>query len=150
MAHPVLTRSGMHTCLVLIAMLSLAACGKDGGAKSAPAPDPGPATTAPAAPAGGGANATAKAKEVFIQRCVPCHGATGDGDGPASASLEPKPRKFGDAAWQAEVTDDHIIKIVQYGGAAVGKAAAMPSNPDLTDPAVLAAIKDVVRSFATK
>ena len=30
--------------------------------------------------------------------CASCHGATGRGDGPTSATLEPKPRDFHDAA----------------------------------------------------
>ncbi|MCA9676676.1 MAG: c-type cytochrome [Kofleriaceae bacterium] len=88
-----------------------------------------------------------KAAEIFAQRCTPCHGAEGRGDGAASAGLDPKPRNFHDAEWQASVTDEHIQTIVHVGGAAVGKSAAMPSNPDLSDPAVLAAIKDYVRAL---
>lgn len=91
----------------------------------------------------------AQAQTLFSQRCVPCHGAAGKGDGPASASLNPKPRAFGDPEWQKSVTDDHLIKIIKFGGAAVGKSAAMPNNPDLTDP-VVAALKDVVRGFGSK
>jgi hypothetical protein len=29
------------------------------------------------------------------------------------------------------VTDEHLEKIVMYGGAAVGKSPSMPGNPDL-------------------
>lgn len=89
----------------------------------------------------------AKGKEIFAQRCVPCHGESGAGDGPASASLNPKPRKFSDADWQRQVTDEHIEKIIKLGGAAVGKSAAMPSNPDLNDPSVVAGLRTVVRGF---
>jgi mono/diheme cytochrome c family protein len=136
----------MRTSLLFASLLATIAlgCGKSGG-NSEPAPEPTPAT-ATAQPTGGG-DPVAKAKEVFSQRCVPCHGSTGAGDGPASAQLQPKPRAFGDAAWQASVTDDHIMKIVQYGGGAVGKAVTMPGNPDLSDKAVLAEIAKVVRSF---
>lgn len=89
----------------------------------------------------------AKGQEIFAQRCVPCHGSTGHGDGPASASLDPKPRKFVDHAWQTQVTDTYIEKIIKLGGAAVGKSPAMPSNPDLNDPQVLAGLRTVVRGF---
>ena len=89
----------------------------------------------------------AKGKEIFAQRCVPCHGSTGHGDGPASASLNPKPRKFADGAWQTQVTDEYIEKIIKLGGAAVGKSPAMPSNPDLNDPQVVAGLRTVVRGF---
>jgi mono/diheme cytochrome c family protein len=40
----------------------------------------------------------AKGEEIFAQRCVLCHGSTGHGDGPASISLDPKPRQFADHA----------------------------------------------------
>ena len=92
--------------------------------------------------------AVAKAQEVYVTRCTPCHGEKGHGDGTASATLDPKPRDFQDPAWQKSVTDEHIMNIIKVGGAGVGKSAAMPSNPDLQDKAVLAALKDHVRGFA--
>jgi mono/diheme cytochrome c family protein len=80
---------------------------------------------------------------------VTCHGPNGAGDGPASAGLVPPPRNFQDAAWQKSVTDEHIEKIVQYGGAAVNKSPAMPANPDLmSKPAVVAALRAHVRALA--
>jgi mono/diheme cytochrome c family protein len=88
-----------------------------------------------------------KGKEIFAQRCVACHGATGAGDGPASASLVPQPAKFTDPEWQNQVTDDYIEKIVKMGGAAVGKSPAMPGNPDLNDPNIVAGLRTVVRGF---
>ncbi len=133
-----------QTCALFVS-LCLAACG---GKKTEEAPPPGPTTEpgTPATPATSG-DPTATAKQIFRDRCVPCHGATGHGDGPASASLNPKPRQYADKAWQASVTDEYIEKIIKYGGAAVGKSPAMPNNPDLSDPAVIAALKDIVRSF---
>ena len=96
------------------------------------------------------ADAAKEAQEIYAGRCTPCHGAKGAGDGAASAGLTPKPRNFGDPAWQASVTDEHIEKIIHYGGAAVGKSPAMPANPDLSDPAVLAALRAHVRSLGGK
>ena len=52
---------------------------------------------------------------VFDANCVVCHGANGQGDGPASASLSPKPRRFVDPAWQKEVTDEDLIHVAQTG-----------------------------------
>ncbi len=92
--------------------------------------------------------ARAEAQQIFASRCTPCHGQTGGGDGPASAGLTPPPRNFHDHAWQASVTDAHIERIIQYGGAAVGKSPAMPANPDLNDkPLVVAALREHVRSL---
>jgi len=125
-----------------------AACSKS----PAPADDlSGTSTTgaAPAAPTATG-DPVATAKKIFTDRCVPCHGASGQGDGPASASLNPKPRKYADADWQASVTDEYIEKIIKFGGAAVGKSPAMPNNPDINDPAVLTALKDIIRAFGKK
>lgn len=126
------------TTRVLLALFALAACGK----KSEDKP-PEPLTVAPSA------EAVAQAKTVFAQRCVTCHGATGTGDGPASASLNPKPRNYTDSAWQASVDDAYIEKIIKFGGAAVGKSPAMPNNPDLSSE-VISALKDIVRSFNKK
>lgn len=131
----------MSARLALCALLATIGC-----SKSQPPPPPLDPVADPAA-AAHAAPDVAKGKEIFAQRCVPCHGTTGNGDGPASASLDPKPRRFADANWQREVTDDYIEKIVKMGGAAVGKSPAMPSNPDLSDPAVVAGLRTVVRGF---
>ena len=111
-------------------------------------PSSAPATAPAAAPTQSSDAARAEAQEIFASRCTPCHGATGGGDGAASAGLTPPPRNFHDKAWQSAVTDEHIEKIIQYGGAAVGKSPAMPSNPDLmSKPEVLAALREHIRSL---
>ena len=89
-----------------------------------------------------------EAQQIFASRCTPCHGPSGGGDGPASASLTPRPRNFHDTAWQKSVDNEHLTKIIRFGGAAVGKSPAMPANPDLTEKgAVVAALAGRVRSF---
>lgn len=89
-----------------------------------------------------------EAEKLYADRCVPCHGAQGVGDGPAAAGLNPRPRNLRDKGWQSSVSNEHIEKIVQFGGGAVGKSPAMPPNPDLAGkPAVVAALRDLVRSF---
>lgn len=106
------------------------------------------ATPAPTAAANSPAEDAKAAAEIFATRCTPCHGPQGGGDGPASAGLTPKPANFSSAEWQAKVTDDHIEKIIQYGGSAVGKSAAMPPNPDLTEKqGVVKALRAYVRGL---
>jgi mono/diheme cytochrome c family protein len=132
------------TCAALVL---LAACGGKEAAAPAPAPvaAPAPAAAPAAEPT---QDPTAEAKQIFATRCTPCHGPEGKGDGPASKGLTPPPRNFSDATWQQSVTDDHIEKIIQYGGAAVGKSPAMPANPDLpSKPAVVTALRTHVRSL---
>ena len=109
---------------------------------AAPAPTPAPA----AEPAG---DPVAEAAEIYQNRCTVCHGKLGKGDGDGSAALEPKPRDFTSPEWQAEVTDDHLKKIIVYGGAGVGKAPTMPANPDLdAKPAVVAELVKYIRDLA--
>jgi mono/diheme cytochrome c family protein len=140
-------------CALLVSGL-LVACGPGSESGSTPpsAPEPSPASGSPAPDAAqGSAAATAEAEQIFATRCYTCHGSAGAGDGPASASLTPKPRNFQDPAWQQSVSDEHIEQIIQYGGAAVGRSPAMPGNPDLTaKPEVVAALRTHVRGLAPR
>jgi mono/diheme cytochrome c family protein len=69
----------------------------------------------------------AKGKEVFAGKCSPCHGLEGRGDGPAAASLQPKPRNLSDAKYVSTLSDERMFKTISEGGAAMGKSPAMPS-----------------------
>ena len=92
-----------------------------------------------------------EAQSIYSTRCVTCHGPGGKGDGPAGAALSPKPRDLGDPTWQQSVTDEHIEKIIQSGGPAVGKSPLMPANPDLNSkPEVIKALRAIVRGFGAK
>lgn len=95
--------------------------------------------------------AQSEAEQIFGTRCAPCHGPQGHGDGPASAGLTPHPANFSDATWQQGVTDEHIEKIIQYGGAAVGRSPAMPGNPDLmSKPSIVAALRAHIRALGNQ
>jgi mono/diheme cytochrome c family protein len=126
-------------------LLLTAACSKGESLNPTPAPTPAAEPPKPAEPA---PVATETAADVFKNRCTPCHGANGLGDGPAAAALNPKPRNYTDAAWQKSVTDDQLKKTILYGGAAVGKSAVMPSQPDLeSKPVVLDGLIKIIRDF---
>jgi len=122
----------MKTLAILLISISIvwtAGCGQDTGGGTA-------------------VEAQAEAAKIFIQRCSTCHGSNGAGDGPAAASLSPKPRNLQDAAWQASVDDAYIEKIIKVGGLGVGKSAAMPPNPDLADKElVIKALRAKVRDL---
>jgi mono/diheme cytochrome c family protein len=127
----------------ILVALGLTACGKSDNPRAHKSPNELGAAGAP------GPEASAMADQIFTTRCTPCHGSTGGGDGPASASLNPHPRNFHDKAWQSAVNNEHIEKIIQYGGSAVGKSPNMPANPDLQDkPLVVQALTKKVRGFA--
>lgn len=128
--------------LVFVAALSVGACGNQtptaGGSASGSA-----AQTAAAAPV-----TEAQVKEAFEQRCGSCHGVDGKGNGPAAASLKPPPRDYSDKEWQKSVTDEQLRKTIIYGGAAVGKSAAMPAAPDLeSQPAMVDGLIKKIRSY---
>ncbi|MBZ0115974.1 MAG: c-type cytochrome [Sandaracinaceae bacterium] len=127
----------------VLLLLGLAACGQESGSSSS--------STSGGGGTGGAtvtAEARAEATQIFSTRCAVCHGGQGAGDGPGSAGLSPRPRNLTEAAWQDSVEDSYIERIIQYGGAAVGKSAAMPSNPDLGGrPEVIAALREHVRSL---
>jgi mono/diheme cytochrome c family protein len=89
-----------------------------------------------------------EARQIFDRKCSVCHGASGHGDGPGSAALNPKPQSFSDAAWQSKVTDDEIGRAILGGGLAVGRTAAMPPNPDLqSKPEVVRELVNLLRAF---
>ncbi len=67
---------------------------------------------------------------VFKKNCVPCHGATGEGNGPASVSLKPKPANFVNPAYKdstgknpKDYTDAELTAIISNGR----KGTAMPT-----------------------
>lgn len=91
-----------------------------------------------------------EAEEVFNTRCSVCHGPRGAGDGPASAGLTPPPRNLQDASWQASVSNEHIERIIAYGGGAVGRSPAMPPNPDLADKPVVQGLREHIRGLSAK
>jgi mono/diheme cytochrome c family protein len=130
--------------IVLALPLAVVACG--GGQASGPAGAP-PAS----APKQVSAIGMKQAQELFQSLCSTCHGNSGKGDGPGAQALDPKPRSFGDAAWQASVNDDHLRKVITLGGGAVGKSLAMPPQPQLkSQPEVLDGLISIVRSFKPK
>jgi cytochrome c oxidase cbb3-type subunit 3 len=136
--------------MLIASILFLAACGKN----NEPPP---PSTGTPMAEQESGPKAKRapsamdgdeQAHKMFETVCAMCHGMDGTGNGPAAASLNPKPRNYTDATWQASVTDDEIRKTILLGGQATGKSAAMPGQPQLKDqPEVLEGLVKIIRGF---
>jgi len=155
------TRPGDRLFVLGSLLLAFVACSK-GEAEPPPAANNlaravAALAAAPAAPSQAAAPAAApavdphpQAKALFQSLCRVCHGESGRGDGPGSASLNPKPRNYTDAVWQASVTDEQIKNTIMFGGAAVGKSPIMPASPDLqAKPEVVDELVKIVRSFRT-
>ena len=52
-----------------------------------------------------------KGKEIYEKKCALCHGIKGDGKGPASVGLNPKPTNFRDSHGEKMTDGEHFWKI---------------------------------------
>lgn len=76
-----------------------------------------------AAPAAGDARADLRnGRDVFLARCVLCHGPEADGNGQMAKLLNPPPANL----QRSVLTEAQRNDIVRHGGAAVGRSSAMP------------------------
>ncbi len=76
----------------------------------------------------------ARGKQVFDANCASCHGATGDGRGPAAQALLPQPANFLDATRMAGVSPLSAFWAVKLGM----QNTAMPGFPALSETEVWA------------
>ncbi len=113
--------------IVLVGMVAaflLVACG--GGAEetsTAPAlPDAYASKTNPLS----GAEVEAAGQVIYVERCAACHGEMGAGDGPAAASLNPKPAHLREVV--AENDDAYLYWRIAEGGAMAPFNSSMPPH----------------------
>lgn len=67
-----------------------------------------------------------KGKEIYERKCALCHGDRGDGKGPASAGLDPKPTNFRESHGEKMTDGEHFWKIT------TGRASMPSYEKDLT------------------
>lgn len=126
--------------LSLIALLPLVtACGGGGGNEVAA--DPNAPVTYDVTP-----DLITAGQKVYTTNCAPCHGPGGKGDGPAAATLNPKPRDHTNREYMDTLEDMRIAQTVQMGGAAFGYPN-MPSSPHIRGESMVALIA-YVRSLS--
>jgi mono/diheme cytochrome c family protein len=105
--------------------------------EAAPPPTPPAAEPTPASPG----DPVARGAAHYKMFCATCHGEDGCTPGPGAAGLEPQPAKHCDGNYMNALTDEHLFKTIQEGGAAVGKSPLMAAwGGTLTDDQ----IRDVV------
>ena len=95
--------------------------------------------------------------KVYQERCALCHGpegkgdghnqvadrlATGKGDGPAAAGLNPKPRNHTDGKYMNSRTDAQLLEVIHHG------KGAMPAWGGILTETEINAVLKHVRSLA--
>jgi mono/diheme cytochrome c family protein len=75
-------------------------------------------------------------KQLYQQRCSPCHGPDGKANTPTAQALNPKPRDHTNGEYMNKLSNEHLAKVIKQGGAAVGKSPIMPPQADLSDQQV--------------
>ncbi|HUJ58975.1 MAG TPA: c-type cytochrome [Kofleriaceae bacterium] len=88
---------------------------------------------------------------LYDRLCLACHGARGDGRGPAALLLSSRPRALADGnfAWRSTAlgrppTDEDLRITLRYGA----PGTAMPGFGDVLGPAELDELDDVIKAFA--
>lgn len=74
--------------------------------------------------------AIAAGEQIYVVNCAPCHGKTGQGDGPAGAALDPKPANLADAEMMSMMSDGYLFWRVSEGGLFEPFSSAMPPWKD--------------------
>ena len=90
---------------------------------------------------------------IYAQRCEICHGVEGDGNGPAAASLDPRPRDFRRGWYKIRTTasgqlptDADLVRVITLGM----PGTTMPGWEDvLTDEEILS-LAEYVKSFSRR
>jgi mono/diheme cytochrome c family protein len=54
-------------------------------------------------------------KQIFIDKCAPCHGEKGDGKGPMASTFDPKPGNFNDPKFCQGDVDKKISDSITKG-----------------------------------
>ncbi len=139
--------------LVILSAMVLTACGggggngegNDGGDQMAraevPAPYAGQTNPFEGDPAAAQAGAT-----TYETYCASCHGSTGQGDGPAGGSLDPKPADLGETA--AATGADYLHWVIAEGGPAAGLSPSMAAYKDiLSDEEIWQVVAHIQQDF---
>jgi mono/diheme cytochrome c family protein len=73
------------------------------------------------------AASVAAGQKSYAKYCVPCHGVSGHGDGPAGVALKPRPRDFTVAKNLKSKNDGELFEVIKNGGASEKLSPMMPA-----------------------
>jgi mono/diheme cytochrome c family protein len=114
--------------MVILSAVVLTACGGAQATKEATKPVPAE-YAGKTNPLANDADALTAGKDVYDLNCVTCHGESGAGDGPAGASLDPKPADL--EKLLPGLQDDFVYWVISEGGSAAGLSASMAPYKDV-------------------
>ncbi len=69
--------------------------------------------------------------ETYKRQCVVCHGAEGEGDGPAAAALKPRPTDLTESELVGEMSDAELLEFLAKGKGAMPGFAKILSEQEL-------------------
>jgi mono/diheme cytochrome c family protein len=116
-------------------------CGGGGGGATSEGEMATPGAETGGAPdaAGGGDPKVAMGQTMYAEKCALCHGATGHGDGPGAAALDPKPRNHTDGSYMNAQTNEQLHEVVKNGKGQMPAWGATMSDEEID--AVLAYVR---------
>lgn len=82
-------------------------------------------------------------KALYTASCTACHGSSGNGKGPASIALKPKPNDFTVVTYWEGKTDEQLVTAIRAGR----PGTSMTPFTELSDPEVADLIA-YLRTFA--
>lgn len=70
-------------------------------------------------------------EQIFKEYCVPCHGKSGEGDGPAASAFDPGPSDLTDSAVIGNKTAEELVRAIAVGGGGMPAFAATLSAEEI-------------------
>jgi mono/diheme cytochrome c family protein len=122
-------RAALRAALLAAAALIAAGCGAGPAARREAAADALPCSTRAGVPSARASQLLLEGTRVFDERCTPCHGETGHGDGVLADLLPVRPRNYHADPFQWGTSWEDIEQTVR-----LGRSDVMPSfAPALTE-----------------
>ncbi|HEX7634545.1 MAG TPA: c-type cytochrome [Noviherbaspirillum sp.] len=78
---------------------------------------------------------TQRAAMIYRVICSQCHGVNGDGRGANARFLAVEPRNHRSGEEMRKLSDEHLYRVIRYGGASVNKSSLMPAWGSVLDDA---------------
>ena len=132
--------------IVILGAIVLSACGGAATPTAIQRETPPPEYANKTNPLAGNADAIAAGKAEFTSLCESCHGPTGAGNGPAAASLTPKPANLDLTA--KEASDAYMFWRISVGGGMAPFNSAMPAHKDTMTEEQIWQVISYIRTFA--